>query len=263
MNKTSPFISIITVCYNSEMTIERTLLSVLNQQFEDYEYLIVDGHSTDNTIDIVRKYELLFNGRLKWKSEPDKGIYDAFNKGCKWAQGKYVWIVNSDDYIEAGALSAIYYKYKANHQNHLPILVGKMKYVTEDQEVISTTTTISKASIQRAYEHDYMGAPHPATVVPKEVYESVGYYDDRFKISGDIDWFNRVYSAGVEYEPIDEILTNFVYGGASTNGRFRDASSDRYLMFTKKYNNLFVVLFHYLRWWIVAVSLKLKNKNNK
>ena len=74
------FISILTPCWNSARTIERTIKSVLQQNFIDYEYIIVDGGSTDGTIGIIKKYEPLFDGRMKWKSEPDRGIYDAFNR---------------------------------------------------------------------------------------------------------------------------------------------------------------------------------------
>ena len=75
----NPFITIVTVCYNSEKTIERTIKSVLSQQFTDYEYLIVDGVSKDTTLSIIQKYEPLFNGHMKWRSEPDKGIGCAIN----------------------------------------------------------------------------------------------------------------------------------------------------------------------------------------
>ena len=97
--KKQPFFTIVTVCWNSDKTISRTIESVLEQDFKDYEYVIVDGGSTDNTIDIIKAYEPRFEGKLKYKSEPDKGIYDAFNKGIERATGKYIWLVNSDDYI--------------------------------------------------------------------------------------------------------------------------------------------------------------------
>ena len=92
--------SIITICYNSERTIERTIKSVLAQTFRDYEYIIVDGGSNDSTLDIVRRYEPLFEGRLNWKSEPDKGIYNAMNKGIERSRGNIIGIVNSDDWLE-------------------------------------------------------------------------------------------------------------------------------------------------------------------
>ena len=103
-----PFISIATPCWNSEKTIERTIKSVLAQTFTDYEYIIVDGGSTDGTLDIIKKYEPFFGGRMKWKSEPDKGLYDAFNKGVERSTGVYCWNVNSDDYIEPDALLKIH-----------------------------------------------------------------------------------------------------------------------------------------------------------
>ena len=105
--KTEPLFSIITVCYNSQKTIERTIKSVLHQDFQDYEYIIIDGSSTDGTVEIIKKYEPLFCGRMRWISEPDTGIYDAFNKGIRCSKGKLTWLVNSDDYIEKNALSVI------------------------------------------------------------------------------------------------------------------------------------------------------------
>ena len=99
--------SVITICCNSEKTIERTIESVLAQTFKEFEYIIVDGGSTDRTLDIVRKYEPLFEGRMKWKSEPDTGIYNAMNKGIKRAIGQIIGIVNSDDWLELDALEKV------------------------------------------------------------------------------------------------------------------------------------------------------------
>ena len=98
------FISIVTVVYNGEKTIRKTIESILCQEFKDYEYIIVDGLSKDNTVNIAREYERLFEGRLRIYSEPDKGIYDAMNKGIKLAKGDYIWLVNADDWIEKDAL---------------------------------------------------------------------------------------------------------------------------------------------------------------
>ena len=88
-------ISIITVCFNSEKTIEDTIKSVLKQSYKNYEYIIVDGKSTDNTLNIIKKYEGKFDGRLKYISEKDKGIYDAMNKGIKMSAGDIIGLINS------------------------------------------------------------------------------------------------------------------------------------------------------------------------
>ena len=92
-------ISIITVCYNSASTIEDTIKSVLAQKYDNYEYLIIDGLSKDNTLDIVKKYESKFKGKMKVISEKDKGLYDAMNKGIKLATGDIIGIINSDDVL--------------------------------------------------------------------------------------------------------------------------------------------------------------------
>ena len=91
-------ISIITATYNSGKTVRDTIESVLRQTYSDIEYIVVDGASKDNTMDIVREYEPQFNGRMRYVSEPDKGLYDAMNKGIAMATGDVVGILNSDDF---------------------------------------------------------------------------------------------------------------------------------------------------------------------
>ena len=91
-------ISLITVTFNSAATLRNTIQSVLAQSYSNIEYIIVDGDSKDNTIDIIREYESLFSGRLHWVSETDKGLYDAMNKGIRMATGDIVGIINSDDF---------------------------------------------------------------------------------------------------------------------------------------------------------------------
>ena len=123
------FFSIITICFNSERTIERTIRSVLTQTFTDYEYIIVDGGSKDSTLDIVKKYEPLFKGRMKWKSEPDRGIYDAMNKGIMRSSGIIIGIVNSDDWLEPEALAYVYRKFEDNGKREDVIYAGDMYFI--------------------------------------------------------------------------------------------------------------------------------------
>ena len=97
-------ISIITATFNSGKTVGDTFMSVLNQTYNDYELIVVDGGSKDDTVDILRHYELIFNGRMKWISEPDRGIYDAMNKGIAMATGDVVGIRNSDDFYTSNGI---------------------------------------------------------------------------------------------------------------------------------------------------------------
>ena len=92
-------ITIITATYYSERTLRDTMESILSQTFQDFEYIVIDGASKDGTLDIIREYEPRFGGRMRWMSEPDKGIYDAMNKGFAMATGDVIGILNSDDFF--------------------------------------------------------------------------------------------------------------------------------------------------------------------
>lgn len=241
-----PFISISTPCLNSVNTIERTIRSVLEQDFKDYEYIIVDGGSTDGTLDIIKKYEPLFEGRMRWSCEPDKGIYDAFNKGAKSAKGFYCWNVNADDWIEKNALTVIY-SYLKDDYTRDSILVGEMRHIDEKSNKVISVFTVSPQDIKNAYKKDGM-IPHPATIVAKKIYEEYGYYDIRFKIAGDMDWFHRVYPYEVKFICCNHILTNFTNGGVSSSLSYKKEYRDRKLFFTKKYKNKILVLIHLILW---------------
>lgn len=244
MNK-KPLISVSTPCWNSVKTIERTIKSVLQQDFDDYEYIIVDGGSTDGTLDIIKKYEPLFNGRMRWYSEPDKGIYDAFNKGAKYSVGKYCWNVNSDDFLETGALKQI--AIFISQQPHDDGVIIASMNIVDSVGRIHKKSECSKKATDMIYKNDWM-IPHPSTLVAKSIYEKYGYYDDRFKICGDMDWFHRIYPLGVNFYFTDIVITNFAIGGISTNIKYKREAKDRWLFFRKKYGIGFKSLFKFFMW---------------
>ena len=109
--KFSPLVTIITVVYNGEKYLEQTIKSVLNQTYQNIEYIIVDGGSTDSTLDIIKKFE---DGIAKWVSEPDKGLYDAMNKGIQMATGELIGMINSDDWYELNAVEIMVKAYLLN-----------------------------------------------------------------------------------------------------------------------------------------------------
>lgn len=222
--------SIITICYNSSRTIERTIKSVLAQSYTDFEYIIIDGASKDNTIEIVKRYEPLFEGRLKWVSEPDKGIYNAMNKGIMCSKGEIIGIVNSDDWLEPNALQILVDEIFQDSSNRARILTGEVLFHYHDG-----TTQLYPTSYER-YEYFAkryrMGLNHPATFVPRVVYDRIGIFDERFKLYADADFIIRCYEDGIGIHFIHQVLSNMADGGAS-NVRSKKELDDSLLKYKK------------------------------
>lgn len=206
--------SIITIAYNSERTIERTIQSVLGQSLLDYEYIIIDGTSKDHTLDIVKAYEPQFEGKMRWISEPDGGIYDAMNKGIRLSSGEIVGIVNSDDWLDPSALEKVYTAYCNNGCSCDSIYTGGMAFHSNDGSV---RILMPNGNSLRRYAKigDIAGVRHPATFVPRKIYNEHGMYDTRMKVSADADFLLRFYYGGGQYFLINDILTNMSDGGAS------------------------------------------------
>ena len=226
----NPKFSIITVCYNSEKTIERTLMSVLAQTYIDYEYIIVDGSSKDSTLEIIRKYEPLFGGRMKWISEPDSGIYNAMNKGIIRSTGEIIGIVNSDDWLEPNTLQILSEEIECDGSNCQKILTGEVLFHYEDGATQLYPTTYERYEyFSKRYR---MGLNHPATFVPRCIYDRIGVFDERFKLYADADFIIRCYEAGISIHFIHKVLSNMADGGAS-NVRSKKELEDSLLKYRK------------------------------
>lgn len=224
--------SIITVSYNSEVTIRDTIESVLQQTYCNYEYIIIDGASTDNTLKIIKEYEEKFQGRLRYISEPDQGIYDAMNKGIRMADGDIIGIINSDDWYEKNTLENIVSEYR--EQNYV-IYYGCMR----------TVDSKSGKEIRCAiYSHEYIRDAminHPTMFVSKKVYEDFGVYDQSYKASADYDFTIRmVNEKNIAFVPVYKILANFRTGGAS----FSVEALKETMQIKKKYG--FITKFQYI-----------------
>lgn len=199
--------SIITPCYNSEKTIERTLQSVQSQTYQNYEYIIIDGGSVDGTLSIVEAYKSKFNGKMRVISEKDDGIYDAMNKGIRMAQGKLLGIVNSDDFYENTCLENALKKYNSN----LPyqIIYGMMRIVNEKGEELAISFNHHR-NIRSTIIN------HPACFVTKALYEKYGCYNTKYRSAADFDFMLKMFEQKeVVFVPDHQIYTNFTYGGMS------------------------------------------------
>lgn len=210
----NPLITIITVCFNSEKTIEKTLQSVLKQTYSNYEYLIIDGASKDNTLKILESYEEAFGGKLRVISEKDDGIYDAMNKGIKKSNGQIIGILNSDDYYSENTLRFVAEKYEECKYEYL-IINGDLERVSKNDEVIFRYHFTEK----QIKNKEYFG--HPSMFATKAVYDKIGLYNMDYKLAADGEWQYRAHEdEEVKYVLCDEVFNHMREGGASDNHKY-------------------------------------------
>lgn len=235
---TNPLFSIITICYNSEKTLERTIRSVLNQSYKDIEYIIVDGASTDGTLGILKKYEPLFEGRMKWKSEPDKGIYNAMNKGILRATGEIIGIVNSDDWLEPDAIENIVKIAEATKDYQNCIFCGSLKFHYKNGDVQLMKSDENKFQEGMKRNSLNYGAYHPSMVVGNQVYAIVGLFDENFNVIADTDFINRCYKSGIKFVFTEHVVNNMSDGGASNKMNLKKRIPDMIYSCKKNEYNL-------------------------
>lgn len=210
MNKLK--ISIITVVWNNAKTIKDAINSVLNQRYSNIEYIIIDGQSTDGTFDIINSYGSKI---AKFISEPDKGIYDAMNKGIKLATGDIVGILNSDDfYLDNEVIQKVV---NAFVQNNVQSVFADLVYVKSDDLNKIVRYYDSSKCIPKNF-HKAMYPAHPTFFVKKDVYDNFGYFKINYKIAADFDIIARfLYTHHISYFYLQEPIIKMRLGGVSTS----------------------------------------------
>lgn len=199
--------SIITITFNSREYLEETIISVITQEFTELEYIIIDGGSTDGTLEIIRGYANA-DSRIRWISEPDDGIADAFNKGLRMARGEIVGILNSDDRYLPGALARVA-EAVGTHAD-CDIFHGDMLRLDGEKVLFR----LVPADVESSIWHE-MPLNHPATFVTRRAYERVGGFDAAIRIAMDYDLLLRLYKSGCRFHNIPHSLAAMRYGGAS------------------------------------------------
>lgn len=238
MSTNLPLVSIITICYNAAATIEKTLQSVAQQDYPHIEYLIIDGKSKDETLRIVGKYEEVVSRVI---SEPDKGIYDAMNKGLQYATGEYIWYVHADDQIYApDTLSKI----MANHQNE-DFIYGKALLVNEQGVERSLETRKphpNAAELTWKTMKQGMAISHQSMLVRRTL---APQYDLQYRYVADFDWLIRVLKKSQSVRDTGTYWCRFAEGGIST--QHRNASlKERFAILRKHFGLLPTVWQHVL-----------------
>lgn len=204
-------VSIITVVFNSKDTIEHTIESVLSQNYKNIEYIIIDGGSTDGTVDIIKKYE----DRLAyWVSEPDDGLYDAMNKGIKAATGDVVGILNSDDmYADS---SVIEETVNVISKEKVDTCYGDLVYVDKNNTQKVRRQWKSGNFLRDRFKRGWM-PPHPTFFVKREIYQKYGLFNTNFPIAADYELMLRfLYKLGCSTAYIPKVLVKMRTGGNSS-----------------------------------------------
>ena len=199
-------ISIITITYNSAETLESTIKSVIEQGYEDLEYIIIDGISTDGTLDIINKYR---NSISYFVSEKDNGISDAFNKGIKAATGDIIGIINSDDMLYTDALKKVNSFFESNPDTEV-LHANTLRFTDENGKgyVVKPDTDLDKMKYTFLLNH-------PSVFVRAEAYEKHGVFSVDYKYAMDYELLSKMYFNDVSFGYLDEILSCFREGGVS------------------------------------------------
>ena len=201
--------SIVTVCLNSAKTIRQTIESVIYQKYENIEYIIIDGGSTDGTVDIIKEY----GDRITyWVSEKDNGLYDAMNKGISRATGDVISLLNSDDWYEPDILGKVkeYFEtYKVD------MVCGSIRNILDNEEVGLTT---SRYDLEKL--HLRVQCMPPALFCKRCVYEQIGLFNTEFKITADFEWEMKAWQKRISCYNATDIFTNFRLTGTSGQQKY-------------------------------------------
>jgi glycosyltransferase involved in cell wall biosynthesis len=210
-------ISIITVVYNGSKTLEQTIHSVLNQSYKNIEYIIIDGGSTDGTIDIVKKYEKDIS---LWISEPDKGLYDAMNKGISYAKGELIGMINSDDWYQLDAVEIMVNEYLNNP--NCTIFHGDRMNILEsgEKKLYKFNPSVFK------FKYYGMTYNHPSMFISRKEYDE-HLYDTSYKSHSDYKFVLEAFMKKRDkLHYVNKTIANFRLGGISSNTKFFESVKD-------------------------------------
>lgn len=232
-------VTLITVAYNSAQTINDTILSVRSQTYKDLEYIIIDGGSTDETVSLAKAHQ---DDRITVFSAPDKGIYDAMNKGVSLATGDVIGIINSDDVYEDDRVIADVVAFFKEDPS-LDMLYGNLVYVKNNDLNKIVRKWRSRANYPRFFENANV-PPHPTLFLKKDVYHTAGHYNINYHLAADYEFMLRVFKKfNFKAQHIERLMVKMRLGGA-TNKSFKNIlNGNKEIIAAWKNNGFKVPLF--------------------
>lgn len=243
--------TVITVTYNAEQTLMRTLKSVQDQTYPHIEHIIVDGNSTDGTVELIKKHETV---QTKWMSEKDNGIYDAMNKATKMATGNYICYLNAGDaFYENNTVEKII---SIARQYHLPdILYGETVVVNKLGVFLHNRRLKAPVNLNWKSFKQGMLVCHQAFIIKRSIFEP---YDLTYHFSADVDWCIRLMKKSKSIVNTHLVMIKYLNEGMTTANR-KASLKERYQIMTKHYGIISTFLHH--AWFVVRAILKPEKKN--
>jgi glycosyltransferase involved in cell wall biosynthesis len=203
-----PLISVVTVVLNGEKHLEQAISSVIKQTYDNVEYIVIDGGSTDGTIDIIRKYNDLIDF---WISEKDSGLYNAMNKGITLSRGDFLGFVGSDDYLYPNTLEKIA---KAAKKGSIDYTVGPVDIIKENGQLLEKILTLPNFLSKNRFIFD-MATHHLSFYINRKIINEVKFFDENFMIRSDYDMTIKVISMNKKYYSFIDSVGAFRKGGVS------------------------------------------------
>ncbi len=227
-------ISIITVVYNNEKTIQDAMQSVLGQTYKNIEYVIIDGSSKDNTVNLIKEYKDQLG---HFVSEKDNGLYDAMNKGIQACTGDVIGILNSDDlYQDSQVIAAVMEEFK--NDKVLDIVYGDLVYVKSNDTNTIVRNWKSKEYYKRFFENANV-PPHPALFVRSKVYKEAGLFDLQFKLAADYELMLRMFKKhNFKSKYINRLIIKMRLGGATNHSYTNIVNQNKEILKAWKVNGL-------------------------
>lgn len=242
--------SVITVTYNAEDTLERTLRSVQEQTYPHIEHILVDGKSKDGTVELIKKYQ---NENIHWISEKDTGIYDAMNKATALASGTYLCYLNAGDaFYEKTSVEKIVTV--AQNSNLPDILYGETVVVNKQGEFLYPRRLKAPKVLHWKSFKQGMLVCHQAFIVKRSLFQS---YDISYRFSSDVDWCIRLMKKADSIVNTNAILIRYLNQGVTTKNR-KASLKERYRIMVKHYGSLSTFLYHI--WFFIRALLKPEKK---
>lgn len=242
-------LSIITVCKNDARNLEKTILSVISQSFKNFEYIIIDGDSNDDTIQIFNKYKSYIS---KFISEPDTGIFNAQNKGINYAKGEYLCFLNAGDYFtNAEILKKVF-----DNEPTADIIYGDINYKFSNGIIYRKRSFKKMTSLKFLIE----SLPHPSCLIRKTVFEKIGLMDEDYKISSDYEFFLRAiirHKCSTQYISLPIAVFN-LEGLSSKNEHSHSAKTERNNIQQKNIDRKTLLFFRYFRIPLIILLKKIR-----